>query len=1288
MPGIQITTAEAEAAIKALILQFNRLRTATIKMGEAGVISNKQVAAAIKAQESAIKKVIPYVDRLNQSLKNMTKSQRNYKTQLSNTKTALKAVTTQLKVANTALTKMKAKMDQVSKSSLSGMFSRLKNSVTGMLAAFGVLGGVVLFANAIRDAFNLMKKLDSLSFSMKAVITDVRELAQTEKWLIDITNDFGAEIVTTTNRFIKFRAASKQAGLTAKQTQEIFGTLTKAAGVLGLRTDELQGIFLALEQMISKGKITTEELRRQLGERLPGAMDIMANSMGVTTSELDKMLKKGEVITKEVLPGFARQVNIAFGLDKVKRVETLQAATIRLRNAWVNLVRDFNEGSDASGKLMSIFNYLADNLKTVLGVTLNLIAAFSLLKIAMVASNVITKISLALSAALGVENLKRILETQTQALATLKASTAQTVYNAVMARAILVSKILYAQIRLLWTMLVTTPLGQVVLAFGALLAIMRLTRSETEEETLALSRANKKQIELAKGIRETVVEVEILYQRYKELTAQSKLTTEQSKELADIIILIGTNATDAVEEVDKFGQALEITGRKVQDFIDDNRELSEALAQQAILKQTAALQKTKNELEAITQAGRDGQDNGAGTYIEELGKTVRRVNGDLEVMSDAINSSSGAGWVKMSPEDKVAFLERQKFLKSEEDFSNRQIEAAEALLAITAQDEIRKKAIAGAEAFLADQNVKSEAEKAKLTAQYHSDRMKQIQDEMRLTNVSHLEVNKGESRHDAIARKNKPLQAQYDEEKKLYNEIMGIEETTHHKRVKRLRLILDLEEQIKNARLEILIQSNKDIMADEETTWEKRVELARKNNEMLNQIADSDKTMADNKATEGAKKEIADLEQEYLRGSILAEDYAAQVVKINNEKDQKLKLNAQKHTQDIVSNENAMVQEVLSLNKEMYKEQIDQATWATDKKIAELNKELIDKDTTVERRKQINIELKKLAIERINIATKEAIYILKIQAMVAKSMGDTNRYEKIMHDIDLLEGKLQGLDGVFDEMSLADKFQEALGMIQDILGEIGNLYDAFGERRLEQIDAEINALEKKYEKEIELAKKDATTKAALEDELAVKKAILEKERLKEEQRQARVKKAFAIADIAINTSLAISRSTVQAAAMPAIIGEVWLAKQIAFLSILGALQAATVLAQPIPQYAEGAGEIKKEHVGMINDGGQQEYVKRGSNILTTNTKNALVKLKPHDTIYKDYDEMNKDIFLLSALNGGSQISESQFNKLFDGIQNSIADGWREAKISNIINIRNKSSNETYRRSLGKWNHNG
>jgi len=260
----------------------------------------------------------------------------------------------------------------------------LVRSVGNLVSAFGVLGGAALFASMIKNVFTLTKTLDSLRFSMKAVITDEMELGQTERFLKQIAQDYGAELITVTNRYIKFRAASDQAGLSARETQKIFGTMTKAAGVLGLKTDELQGIFLALEQMVSKGKITTEELRRQLGERLPGAMDIMANSLGVTTAELDKMLKKGEVITKDVLPGFAKQVEIAFGLNSFNKVSTLQAAVTRLRNKWILIVEEFGKTNSVSQRLMRGFDFLADNLEKVLLITIKLIKAFVVYKLTVV----------------------------------------------------------------------------------------------------------------------------------------------------------------------------------------------------------------------------------------------------------------------------------------------------------------------------------------------------------------------------------------------------------------------------------------------------------------------------------------------------------------------------------------------------------------------------------------------------------------------------------------------------------------------------------------------------------------------------------------------------------------------------------------------------------------------------------------------------------------------------------------------------------------------------------------
>ena len=262
--------------------------------------------------------------------------------------------------------------------------------IRNLLGAFGLIGGVQLFASAVSSAFQLTTALDSIGFSMRAIIKDSDELAQTQIFLTQITKDYGAELVTTTNRYVKFRAAANQAGMSAAETQDIFGTMTKAAGVLGLKTDELTGIFLALEQMISKGKITTEELRRQLGERLPGAMDIMATSLGVTTAELDKMLRAGTVITKDVLPAFARQVEISFGLDKVDKVVTLRAAITRLKNSWSILVDDFAKGGTQIQSLTKLIDYVADNFVTLTNVLIIGIKWLGIYKVAMFAINVVT----------------------------------------------------------------------------------------------------------------------------------------------------------------------------------------------------------------------------------------------------------------------------------------------------------------------------------------------------------------------------------------------------------------------------------------------------------------------------------------------------------------------------------------------------------------------------------------------------------------------------------------------------------------------------------------------------------------------------------------------------------------------------------------------------------------------------------------------------------------------------------------------------------------------------------
>jgi tape measure domain-containing protein len=240
----------------------------------------------------------------------------------------------------------KIRTDKLEMQGIQKKTSAFKGLITSLRNYLVLYVSISQLTQLAKNIFNTTRNLDALDFSMKKVITDQREFAQTQEFLSKITDSYGAELIATTERYIKFRAAAQQSNLTAKDTQQIFGSMTKIAGTLGLSTDELTGVYLALEQMLSKGKVTTEELRRQLGERIPGAFGIMAKAvqvlnpnMEVTISSLDKMLKSGSVISAEVLPEFARQAEKAFGVENITRVDTLAAAQNRYKIAWQETVK-------------------------------------------------------------------------------------------------------------------------------------------------------------------------------------------------------------------------------------------------------------------------------------------------------------------------------------------------------------------------------------------------------------------------------------------------------------------------------------------------------------------------------------------------------------------------------------------------------------------------------------------------------------------------------------------------------------------------------------------------------------------------------------------------------------------------------------------------------------------------------------------------------------------------------------------------------------------------------------
>jgi tape measure domain-containing protein len=171
---------------------------------------------------------------------------------------------------------------------------------TALTAAFAV-NKVNDFTPAIIDAQTTLDKLhNTLSFSLGA-----GQVTGQMEYLRKTTNALGVEFGSTAVMYAKLTAAARGTSMEGANTKKLFESVGKASTVMGLSAAEVQGIFLSLTQVMSKGTVQAEEIRGQLAERLPGAFATAASAMGVTTGEFSKRLELGQVVSNDFSPKFA-----------------------------------------------------------------------------------------------------------------------------------------------------------------------------------------------------------------------------------------------------------------------------------------------------------------------------------------------------------------------------------------------------------------------------------------------------------------------------------------------------------------------------------------------------------------------------------------------------------------------------------------------------------------------------------------------------------------------------------------------------------------------------------------------------------------------------------------------------------------------------------------------------------------------------------------------------------------------------------------------------------------------
>ena len=222
---------------------------------------------------------------------------------------------------------------------------------TAMNLRFAMAGiGSALMVKSLVDASVGMEKL---TLGMQGATGSAEAGAKEFAYLNETVDRLKLDLRTSGEAFTLLTAASRGTALEGQATRDAFEAIAISSKVLGRSAADTSGVLYALQQMISKGKVTSEELRRQMGDRLPGAFKMAAKAMNMTEAELDSAMRKGEIYSTDFVPKFTKVLMEAFAGQLPDALTTTQSKLDEMNTAFfrmkasmaqsgvVDIVKDF-----------------------------------------------------------------------------------------------------------------------------------------------------------------------------------------------------------------------------------------------------------------------------------------------------------------------------------------------------------------------------------------------------------------------------------------------------------------------------------------------------------------------------------------------------------------------------------------------------------------------------------------------------------------------------------------------------------------------------------------------------------------------------------------------------------------------------------------------------------------------------------------------------------------------------------------------------------------------------------
>jgi tape measure domain-containing protein len=281
-----------------------------------------------------------------------------------------------------------------------GVFGGPEGAIGAALGAFGgpqgaLIGGAIgaqvgMLRQSAAGVAEYATQLTLAKITLAQASTGIQQYNQQLQIARNVSKDYSVGLLETINGYAQVAIAAKANGLSVAQTENIYRGVIATGVAFGKSQEDISAIVRATTQILSKAKVTAEELGGQLGERIPGAVAKFAEKTGRSLPGLAKDLEQGKVTIADFVAFTKGQLD---DYDKIARIigESPEKAGARLKIALDTAAEDYGgffqtigaQFQDFATRLISWVNENSEAIKRFVTFTannfINLIAGIDLL---------------------------------------------------------------------------------------------------------------------------------------------------------------------------------------------------------------------------------------------------------------------------------------------------------------------------------------------------------------------------------------------------------------------------------------------------------------------------------------------------------------------------------------------------------------------------------------------------------------------------------------------------------------------------------------------------------------------------------------------------------------------------------------------------------------------------------------------------------------------------------------------------------------------------------------------